>query len=281
MPDRRLLGILAMAAIISTAMAFLLFEERVTDRLEILKNEWGLTSREGYRRLPTTEGDIPYLFSLLVRKDAGQLAIRFGILRNSTFEVDAEDWKSLTEEERAKRIYEISELERGIETISGDMKVNPWVGRTPVDMGGITKEMLIMDYSMYLEPEAPGEDFGALTGLFGVVFGEGGNVSQYYKGSWDFFEDRLDAVQELTIQLNENLTRYANDQLITPGEEPLSSLDENLGRFEFQDLREDDRVFFSMSVNGAEVAGEEAILQLVQIQLEGQVAELLGNVLLR
>jgi hypothetical protein len=280
-PDRRLLGILAMAAIISTALAFILFQERVTERIEVLKNEWGISSLDGYRRLPFSEGEVPYLFSLLLRKDAGDLTIRFGILRNSTFEVDTEGWESLSDEEKAKRVLEINELESAIATISDDLKVRPWMQGTTVDLGGSMQEVLLLDYSPFIEPESPEEVFGTLTGLFAVMLGPEGNVSQYYRGYWDFFEDRLDSIQELTVQLNENLTRYANDQLIIPGEELLSTLHENRGRLTFKDLDADDRVFFSMSVNGAEVVGEEAILQLVQIRLEGNYVDTLANILVR
>jgi hypothetical protein len=280
-PDRRLLGILAMAAIISTALAFMLFQERVTERIEVLKNEWGISSLEGYRRLPFSEGEVPYLFSLLLRKDAGDLELRFGILRNSTFEADDEGWESLSEQDKAERILEIRELESAIDTISDDLKVRPLITETSVDMGGRMQDVLVLDYSAYLEPESPGDVFGTLTGLFAIMFDPEGNISQYYKGSWDFFESRLDTIQELMVQLNENLTRYANDQLIVPGEEPLSALHENRGRLAFKDLDADDRVFFSMSVNGAEVTGEEAILQLVQIRLEGDYFDTLANVLVR
>jgi hypothetical protein len=280
-PDRRLLGILVMAAIISTALAFILFQESVTERIEILKNEWGISSLDGYRRLTFSEGEVPYFLSLLLRKDSGDLALRFGMLRNSTFEVDMESWESLSDEEKAKRIREIDELESSIATISDDLKIRPWMQTTTVDMGGRMQEVLVIDYSAYIESESPEEVFGTLRGLFAVMLGPEGNISQYYKGSWDFFEDRLNSIQELTVQLNEHLTRYANDQLIVPGEEPLSALHGNRGRLSFKNLDADDRIFFSMSVNGAEVVGNEAILQLVQIRLEGDYVDTLANVLVR
>ena len=56
---------------------------------------------------------------------------------------------------------------------------------------------------------------------------------------------------------------------------------EMVGRVTFANLGRDDRIFVSFRVNGAAVPGEEAFMQIIRLQVDGEYMEPLVNVLMR
>ena len=52
------------------------------------------------------------------------------------------------------------------------------------------------------------------------------------------------------------------------------------GVMRFRDLGKDDRVFVLLAVNPARIVGREAILQIIQVRLEGETMEPIVNLLI-
>jgi len=116
--------------------------------------------------------------------------------------------------------------------------------------------------------------------LFAVIFDGSGNISQFYSGYSEFFLARKSSIQDLVIQLNSNVTRYSPTVIQQAGAFSLDDLPD-LGTVRFRDLKKDDRLFFSMAVNGARVEGSETIMQIVQIRVDGEYEDPIINVLRR
>jgi len=279
--DRRLVGVLAIAAIISTTLSVLLFTGMDQERIQVLKNHWETSSIGGWWRLPLAEGAIPYTLGVVARKPLGQVSIRFGVLRNQSFTLNYAGLDNLSRREMAARVQEVSFLDSRARDLAESMNVKPMEHEVDATFGDRQRRVLVIDYYPCMEALADSSWPMEAPYLLAFVFDDSGNLSQFYCGYWDFFQGRGGSVQDITIQLNENVTRYANQQNMAEGCLPLSRTEEMMGRVTFEDVRRDDRIFVSFRVNGAAVPGEEAFMQIVCLQVDGEYLEPLINVLRR
>ncbi len=278
--DRRLLGTLIIAAIVSSALFNILFGERVERTIEILKNDWDVPSARGRLQLPPAEGRSPYTLSIMVRRPVTDLVLRFCVLRNRTFAVNYTDWQSLTVVEKALRVKQVRELDEKVRALSEVVDLE--VVRKELEVGseGETFKLLLMDYSSCLEGLAPPGAGSDLPLVFAFFFDGSGNITQFYSGFAEFFLAWKNSIQDVVIQLNDNATKYSSTPLRQSGVLPLDDLPA-LGTVRFRDLHKDDRIFFSMAVNGARVEGSQAIMQVVQVRLDGEYTDPLINILRR
>jgi hypothetical protein len=279
--DRRLLGILAMAVTISTAVAILLFTEETEERIEVVKNYWQTPTVEGYARLAISEAAVPYTLGLVARRPLEEVLVRFGILRNQTFTVNYTGWEDLSLKERAIRVGGLSFMDSRARDVSESMAVEPIEEMGRILVGEEEYTVLILDYHPYMAALADAGYSIGVPYLFAFVLDDSGNCTQFYSGYWDFFENRLTSVMEITIQMNENITRYANEQNMAEGSLPLSDTLGMLGEVAFSDLKPDDRIFVSYRVVGAPVPGEEAFMQIVRLRVDGGYLRPLVNILKR
>jgi len=279
--DRRLVGILAIALIISTAFAVLFFGQPTKAKIEVVKNHWETVTLEGWRRLPLAEGPVPYTLGLVARRPLQELSVRFGILRNQTFTANYTGWSDLTLREKAIRVGGLSLLDSRASDVSESMDVEPIEQEGRALLHGEERRVLVLDYYPCMEALADPSSSIKVPYLFAFVFDESGNITQFYSGYWDFFENRDMSIQDLTIQRNENATRYANDQNMGQGSLPIGQTLNMLGKITFTDLKRDDRVFVTFRVNGGAVPGQEAFMQVVRLRIDGEYPEPIINVLRR
>jgi len=84
MVDRRLLGILLMVLISSTSLSVAFLVRSPHEKIKLVKNYWDTVTLEGWKQLPRIERPISYTLGLVARRPIGEVAARFGILRNQT-----------------------------------------------------------------------------------------------------------------------------------------------------------------------------------------------------
>ena len=280
MVDIRLVGTLAIAAIIGSALATLMFAEKIDRTVEVLRDDWQVPASEGLQRLPAMENRYPYSLSLVVRRPVRELVVDFGSLLNTTFKLDYDDWASLDMRQRALRISEVAELDGKVAHLAGTMEVNVEEMQTSIEHAGKKYDLYLLDYSPSLEALAPADVSGSLPTLFAFLFDSSGNLSQYYRGSADFFHNRLRSIEDITVGLNENMTTYSSRPHERPGYAPVSDAPA-LGRLTFANLQKDDRVSILIAVNGARVGGSGSILQIVRIRVNGKLINPVINFLAR
>lgn len=281
MIDKRLAGVLAIAAIVSTILSILLFMKTDQVEIQVLKNHWETPTVGGWWRLPLAEGAVPYTLGVVARKRLGQVSIRFGVLRNQSFTLNYTGLEGLSPREIAARVQDLSFFDSRARGLSESMDVEPMKHEVDVMFAEEPRRVLVIDYypcvEALVDPRWPME----APYLFACVFDDSGNLSQFYSGFWDFWQARAVSVKDITIQLNDNVTRYANQQNMAEGCLPLSMTQEMVGRVTFDDLARDDRVFVSFRVNGAAVPGENAFMQIIRLQVDGEYLEPLVNILMR
>jgi hypothetical protein len=270
-----------MAAIVSTAFAVIFFVESTDEKIEVVKNYWQTLTLDGWERLPLEEEAVPYTLGVVIRKPVEEISIGFGVLRNRTLEVNYTGWDALSLREKAVRVGGLEYLDSRASDVSGSLGIEPYEEQTATVLGGKEFQLLIIDYYPCMAALAPAYASIEVPYLFAFYFDEEGNILQHYAGYWDFFEDRTTAILDLTIQLNENATRFADEQNMAPGFLPLDGSLPLLGEVLFEGLETDDRIFVTFTVNGGAVPGEEAFMQLIRMRLDGVYLDSLVNVLKR
>lgn len=275
--DRRLLGTLAIAAIISSALVNLLFSEKVERTIEILKNDWDVPTAG---HLPIQERRFPFTLSMMIRRPVHDLVLKFSVLRNQTFAVNYTGWQNLTMKEKALRLKRVRELDEKVRGLSELVDVEALEMGFDLDWEGRRFKVLLLDYSSCMEGLAPAQAGTDIPLVFALFFDGSGNLSRFYSGYAEFFLARKNSIQDLVIQLNDNATRYSPTVIEKPGSFSLDDLP-GLGTVRFRDLRKDDRLFFSMAVNGARVEGTAAIMQIVQLRVDGRYQDPIINILRR
>jgi len=100
------------------------------------------------------------------------------------------------------------------------------------------------------------------------LFDEEGSLRQYYRGFTDFFLERETTLLDLTVQLNRNITRYAQRASATVGTLPLERAPE-MGVLLFGDLRRDDRISIVVAIDPARVPRGPTLLQVVSVYVDG------------
>ena len=281
MVDRRLVGILLMVLISSTSLSIAFLVRSPHEKIKLVKNYWETVTLEGWKQLPRIERPISYTLGLVARRRIGEVVARFGILRNQTLSANYTGWDKLTPRERAIRIGGLEFLDRRAADVERSMGVGPVETWTEVTIAGRQVRLFILDYDPLIAPLADRRVAMESPSLFAFVLDSTGNVTQFYSGCWDFFVDRSRSILELTVQLNENVTTYANKQYMVEGSDPLAETIPWAGEVVFKDLCKDDRVFITFGVNGGAVAGDQSVMQLVQLRVDGEYSEPVLNVLKR
>jgi len=179
------------------------------------------------------------------------------------------------------RIGGLEFLDRRAADVERSMGVGPIETWAEVTIAGRQARLLILDYDPLIAALADRRVAMDSPSLFAFIFDPSGNITQFYSGCWDFFVDRSQSILELTIQLNENVTTYANTQHMVEASLPLAETIPWAGEVAFTDLCKDDRVFITFRVNGGAVAGDQSVMQLVQLRVDGEYSEPVLNVLKR
>ena len=281
MVDRRLVGILLMVLISSTSLSIAFLVRSPHEKIKLVKNYWETVTLEGWKQLPRIERPISYTLGLVARRRIGEVVARFGILRNQTLSANYTGWDKLTLRERAIRIGGLEFLDSRAADVERSMGVGPVETWTEVTIAGRQVRLFILDYDPLIAPLADRRVAMESPSLFAFVLDSTGNVTQFYSGCWDFFVDRSRSILELTIQLNENVTTYANKQHMVEGSDPLAETIPWAGEVVFKDLCKDDRVFITFRVNGGAVSGDQSVMQIVELRVDGEYLGPIVNILKR
>lgn len=282
MVERRLIGTVLIAFALSTAAFSFILGERVEEDLEILKDEWNLpTLSERMYRLPTGEGRYAYGLGLVARKPIGRLEIFFATLKNESALISdtriplaQSPWESfLGIPEAGPLASVISDYGNytGIRLLRQNLQV-------PTSAG--MREGFLVDLTEPDIPTAPRGIPRTLRTVHAILLDEDGAPTQYLRGYRDFFIDRDATIIDLSVQRNNNLTKYA--QRTTEQGTGLSmEVAPPEGHLVFDQLETDDQIFVSFAINPAMVTSRENIIHIVLIYVNGDLHASLVNTLRR
>ncbi len=274
MIDRRLLGIVTIAFIVSTAAFSFLVGEKVKEPLEVLKNEWGLpTNSEGFAQMPKAEGRVTYSLGIVARKPFGRLELVFATVENSSFKVATN---------RAAAGGDLATLEEvGAMTIAVKGYVEPSLMRLDrvnfsVNIYGEERHGCLEDLTDPVTPVAPPGIQHSLPTVHAILYAENGSVWRYYRGVPDMFLFRNNSIIDLTVQRNENVTRFSR-RTTQQGTSLLMTEAPAVGRLVFDDIRKDDQIFVTVAVNPADpeaatqvMPRQRTLLHFVLIFVDGE-----------
>jgi len=276
--DRRLVGIVAIAFIVSSAGFSVFVGERVEEPIEVIRNEWNTpTDSRGIYNLPKIEGRYTYSLGLVIRKPFEKLELFFATLKNSSFTLAGEEMPpSALPRERFGAIAELGDVASTIEDYAAPYLMRLEEQEFRVRVGAEEYGGFIVDLTGPILPVAPSAAQHGLPTVHAVLFDPNGTVVQYYRGFPDFFLARNESIIDLTIQRNQNVTKFSQ-RTTQQGTSLLMKDAPALGRLEFKDLRKEDQIFVTVAVNPADpdamyqtVPTRDALIHMVLVFIDGE-----------
>lgn len=268
--DRRLLGIIIIALVISTAAFVLFVGEKPEEPIEILKHGWNLPTVQSGYRIPNEEGRYAYSLGLVARKPIERLEIIFLCLENKT--------SLLPQTNRSQNIswsdlfLEIPELNSMISSMENYPHVRNRTIETEFEIlgQGANYQGMVHDLTDPHRVIAPNPVARTLhtAHVFLKPKGEGGGF-QYFRGSRDFFLHRNRSIIDITVQRNENLTRFSQ-RVSEQGTSIRMEKAPPVGELIFDGLEKEDQIFISFAINPAMVPTRKSMLHLVLIFTNGE-----------
>jgi hypothetical protein len=259
--DRHLLVILAITGIMSTAVVSLLFHERVEGPIEVLRQDWNLPRVGGRILIPEEEGRYAYTLAVVARRPVAELVLGFALLENCTLDVTSTRMNP-------SNPTDVPEFGAFLSAIGEYQETDNATGqpfRAQLDQW--EAELSVFDLTDAFSALAPPETLRELATVHAILARPGGSVD-YFQGSKDFFLERDSALVDLTIQINENVTKYGQRESTATGTLDLGEAPP-LGILRFADLRKYDRVSVTIAFNPARVSGSRSLLDVVTIHADG------------
>lgn len=288
MVDKRLIGILAVAFILSSGAVSFFIGERVDEPIEILSDEWNIPKNSrGDFELPTIEGRYVYSFGLVVRRPIRRLELLFATVQNSSFEMmpNASTWGSPTD--LFYGIKEVGEMTSVIEEYASSTGARLEKLGFHLDTPAGDYEGLAVDLTDPIKPVAPDDVQSSLPTVHTVLLNSTGHVSQYYRGFPDFYLNREHALIDITVQHNQNVTKFSQ-RTTQQGTSLLMEDAPPTGRLVFDDLRKEDQVFVTIAIDSSRPElmlvikpAKEAVIHLVLVFVDGEYYEGLATLFYR
>jgi hypothetical protein len=266
--DRRLLGVVLIALVVSSAAFFSFVGENVEEPIEILKDEWNLPMGVDGFRIPGEEGRYAYSLGLVVRSPIRRLDLVFTCLENRSSSLP--ELVNASELGLWEAFMNLSQIGPLASTIDLYPYVEERVIRPEValEAGNFNYRGVVYDMTDPEVSTAPGPVPRTLQTVHLLMRNEEGPTS-YYRGVRDFFIDRNRTIIDIMVQFNENLTRFAQ-RTSEQGESVPIERAPDVGKLRFDDLRTDDQIFVSIAINPAMVPTRKSLLQLVMIFVDGE-----------
>lgn len=273
--DRRLLGVILMALVVSSAAFVSLVGERVEEPIEVLKDEWNLPMGVDGFRIPSEEGRYAYSLGVVLRDQIQRLELVFMCLENQS-----SSFPNLVNSSEPGLWDDFMNLSQ-IGPLASTIDLYPYVEERSIrpevalEAGNIDYRGVIYDMTQTQISTAPGPVPRTLQAVHLLLRNEEGSTS-YYRGVRDFFVDRNRTIIDIMVQFNENLTRFAQ-RTSEQGESVPIEKAPAVGRLQFDDLRKDDQIFVSVAINPAMVPTRKSLLQLVLIFVDGEYHSALSH----
>jgi hypothetical protein len=280
--DRRLVGIMIIALALSSAAFSFMVGEKVEEPVEILKDEWNLPSPyEATYRLPTEEGRYAYGLGLVARKAIRQLEVIFvtlenesSLLRDVELSADQDPWTAFL------NIPDAGNLVAAIDSYARATEARLVREEFELNRAEVGYETYLIDLTGLILETSPMGTARSLRTVHAIGRKASGEYVQYFRGVRDFFLDRDIAIIDLSIQLNQNLTKYAHRTTAQGTAIPMDLAPE-VGHLIFDDLEKEDQIFISFAINPAMISTRKSIAHVVLIFIDGEYYESMASILYR
>ena len=263
----------------STALVSLLFHEDVAEPIEILRQDWNLPTEDGRLLIPEQEGRYAYTLAIVARRPLAEFELSFAILMNDTREMNVTRGKG---ESHLDAITAIPKIGRYVDVHLRYSNASPMDYRYSTmekNLLGEPHSIHLLDFTESIRALTSPDELREVISVHAFVF-KGDELCQYYHGYPDFFVLRDSAVVDLTIQVNDNVTKYSHRPSEATGTVPMN-LSPPHGTLCFKDLKKDDRVSITIAFNPARLSVKGGLMQVVYVEVDAEPFGSLINIMER
>jgi hypothetical protein len=274
MADRRLLGMLGIAAIVSTLVSIEIYRQEGQAPVEVAVNgfpanlPWG-----GYAR-PR------FVTDLVATMDLPDIVVEYSMLKR-VHPALAEPWGQVVRsgEDLAANVLLLVEVEAWLEAVrTRGLELRPKRREMAVKVNGTDAILHVVDYTEVFQAFGAGPGQLNTTDTVWAFLVDGSGNVLTYAGITDFFYDRLRMVYSLEISEPSGGESYASDTVppeLRDGKPPLDQAPAE-GTVYVREVSEGDRVHIVFDLIGERMSVHEGMLQLVLVRT-GLGESLLAN----
>lgn len=279
MVERGLVVIVGIAGIMSTAFVSLLFHENIADPIEILRQDWNLPSENGRLLIPEQEDRFAYTLAIVARQPLAELEVSFAILLNDSREFNLTRKSGQNHLEALIGIPYLGEYLDAHLRYSEATQMEYRYSQSEIQWLGDSGSLHILDFTESISALTPQEELRDVPSVHAFAFSDD-ELRQHFLGYPDFFLLRDSAIVDLTIQVNDNVTKYSQRASQTTGTLSMD-LSPPHGTLRFLDLKKDDRVSITIAFNPARLSLKSGLLQVVFVEVDTEPFSTLVNLMER
>jgi len=284
MVDRKLAGIMAIALILSSGGFSFFVGEKAEEPVEILNEGWNIPLNvQGNFELPITEGRYVYSLGFVVREPLRRLELYFATLENSSFETDPDS----SPVAGLAGVHGLGDLIATVQKYSTSSLARLGKPEFNLSTPGAEYTGLAIDLSDHVGPVAPDEIRYRLPTFHAVLLNSSGRVNQYYRGFPDFYLNREQAILDITIQKNQNVTRFSKRVTQQGNSLPMEDLPPT-AHLVFDELEKEDQIFLTIAIDSSrpELSSvinppKEAVIHLVLMYINEEHQSTMASLIYR
>jgi hypothetical protein len=267
--DRGFLGVLLIAVVISTIVMGFVTVEKFDLGIEIIKNKYPLSIKTSEQSRQT------FVLNVIARKAYQRVRIKFGVLRR--MDPPFMD-PNVTERPDVSLHYLASQI-TPIRTCLSISKASP-VGfqneTLEVDVNGTEYTGLFYDFGQIISAGQENLDLSSAPTCY-LLWRDGDGNLTYYQGSSDFFLNRNESLESLTISYNDEETNYRSSKDPAGGDIPTVAEAPSVGIVTYDEVKKDDRMYVMFAVNSLSVPEHKGIVQVIRVYGNGELVDYVTN----
>ena len=274
--DRSLVGVIAIAIVLSTIITLFIIGERAKEDVTVLRNEFPT-------RLTTMEQKYAFVLSMIARKPLEDVTVKYNILsRVSREDLQYINPNRTTGDNAQETIMNIAKI-KSLMDMSKMLGVKPDEWNGTVEWKNASKtyhfDMYFYDFTNVLRATAPNNTILGLTTTYTVWLNQtNGSIFFYFQGVPDFFYNRNRTITDLTITHNTKSQQYrAVSEIEVAGEYQQIMKAPLYGTVSFENVEKDDRLFIIYSLKGTTIPGHKGMLQMIRIYRNGELQTVEAN----
>jgi hypothetical protein len=262
--DRRFIGVLLIAVVISTLIMSFVTIEKAKTGVEIIKNKYPPSIQTAVQKRHS------FVVNVIARKPFEEVKLKFAALRK--MDPPFSDPSILNESDAT--LDEIAAEITPIKTCLSAGKTSPvGFGREiiEVDVNGSHFDALLYDFGEVVAAGQSLTDISFAPTSYLLWRDDDGNLT-YYQGSTDFFLNRNESMESLVVSLNDNETTYRSAKGAT-GSMDIPTIAEapRLGTVRYPKVEKDDRMYVMFAVNSLSVPAHEGMIQIIRVYGNGDM----------
>ncbi len=248
MPDRSLVGLLAIALVIATVLTAITFQVKEEEHIRFLARQTPEIMQCG------TKDEMYHSFDFMVTEDLPDVVIRCGFLYRPPDRLPWQPWgevgpgqkEVVTQfldrlQEEGTEIYDVYEI---VEDSGARLEIIDFTDSMAILVG----EDLVKEYNT----------------IYALLTDQDGSIS-FYRGVRDFFFERDHGIIQIECSRRNESTTYSSEATGEPGEGPRPVSDAPIGKIHLQDLTAGEKVHVEVAVTGERMPCHHGVMRIIRV----------------